>query len=157
MTRFRLVGLPYEPFRALFDLSAGALARRHAVRMTVDSHPGFPCRVSLQDACVGEDVLLLPYEHLAEASPYRSVGPIFVRREAVRRMPEPGEIPDAVSRRRMSLRAYDAAHRMIAADLRDGDAVGEGIEQAFANRRVEYIHLHHALPGCFACRVERVD
>lgn len=157
MSSFRLVALPHEPFQALFALPADALARRHAVRMTADCRPGYPCRVSLQDAAPGEEVLLLPYEHLAEASPYRSAGPIFVRRGAVRRMPEPGEIPDAVSRRRMSLRAYDAAHRMIAADLRDGDAVGEGIEQAFADRRVAYIHLHHALPGCFACRVERVD
>jgi len=157
MTRFRLVGLPYEPFRALFDLSAGALARRHAVRMIADSQPGYPCRVSLQDACVGEEVLLLPYEHLAEASPYRSVGPIFVRRGAEPRILEPGEIPAYVSRRQISLRAYDASHRMLAADLCQGDGAAAAIERALDDREVAYLHLHNALPGCYSCRVERVD
>lgn len=156
MSCFRLVGLPHEPFQALFDLSADALARMHAVRMTVDSHPGFPCRISLQDAAIGEEVLLLPYEHLAEASPYRAAGPIFVRRGVVRRVLAPGEIPDYVSRRTMSLRAYDASHRMIAAGLYQGDAVATGIEHTLADAEVDYIHLHNAQRGCFSCRVERV-
>jgi hypothetical protein len=32
---------------------------------------GFPCRVSLVDAEIGESVLLVNYEHLPAASPYR--------------------------------------------------------------------------------------
>ena len=36
-----------------------------------DRKPGFPCRVSLVDAEIGESVLLVNYEHLPAASPYR--------------------------------------------------------------------------------------
>jgi hypothetical protein len=40
--------------------------------MTVDEFPGFPCRVSLQDAEIGEEVILLPYQHHKTNSPYQA-------------------------------------------------------------------------------------
>ena len=49
-------------------------------RMRSDQPVGFPCRVSLEDAPVGEEVLLLPFTHQDSRSPYRASGPIFVRR-----------------------------------------------------------------------------
>ncbi|HTU62781.1 MAG TPA: DUF1203 domain-containing protein, partial [Polyangiales bacterium] len=75
---FRISGLPAQPFAALFALSDQELAARDIIRMTVDRQPGFPCRVSLEDADPGESVLLLNYEHLPVASPYRSRHAIFV-------------------------------------------------------------------------------
>ena len=113
MKSFRLVGLPYDSFASLFDLDEGRLAEIGAVRVTADNDRGYPCRVSLEDAKSGEELLLLPYEHLPVKSPYRASGPIFVRRGATQCLPEPGEIPEYVSRRLISVRAYDANHMML--------------------------------------------
>lgn len=40
----------------------------------------FESLFSLEDAPVGEPVLLLPFVHQDSRSPYRASGPIFVRR-----------------------------------------------------------------------------
>jgi Protein of unknown function (DUF1203) len=78
MNSFKLVGLPFEPIAHLFALSDMELAACNARRIFATTKPGFPCRVSLADAEVGEELLLLPFEHQAASSPYMSSGPIFV-------------------------------------------------------------------------------
>ena len=156
MTNFRLIGLPHETFGPLFDLPDAELAARGAMRVVADENPGYPCRVSLEDAKVGEELLLLPYPHLPENSPYRSVGPIFVRRGATTRELAPGEIPEYVTSRLMSVRAYDANHLMIGAAVCEGSAVADEIERQFRREKVAYLHLHNAKPGCFSCAVRRV-
>lgn len=76
---FAIAGLDPQPFRHLYGLSDADLAREGAIRMRADSKPGFPCRVTLEDAEPGEDLLLVNYEHLPVATPYRSRHAIFVR------------------------------------------------------------------------------
>ncbi|HYJ36461.1 MAG TPA: DUF1203 domain-containing protein, partial [Rhizomicrobium sp.] len=76
---FRYTGLDAGQFLSLFALSDAELAARGIQRVTADKKPGFPCRVSLEDAAPGETLLLLPFEQQPAASPYRSSGPIFVR------------------------------------------------------------------------------
>ena len=73
---FQLCGIEPAPFAHLFELSDEALKQHGAVRQFATESPGYPCRVSLQDAEVGEELLLLPYEHQPAASPYRACGPI---------------------------------------------------------------------------------
>lgn len=152
---FRIVGLPAEPFAALFQLDDAALAARGARRVIATGNPGYPCRVSIEDAAVGEECLLLPFEHMAVDSPYRASGPIYVRRGAVSRTVAVDEVPDYVRRRLISLRGYDAENMMIDADVVAGDDVAVRIAQSFANPAVRDIHLHNARPGCYSCRVER--
>jgi hypothetical protein len=154
---FRIVGLPLAPFAPLFERDDAALAAQGACWVTATSDHGFPCRVSLRDAAAGERLLLLPYEHFAADSPYRASGPIYVRRDAQPVQLAIGEVPDYVRRRLISLRGYDAADMMIDADVVPGDDVAARIEQSFANPTVRYIHLHNAKPGCYSCRVERVE
>lgn len=156
MASFQVIGLPAESFTSLFALSDAQLATRGARRVIADANPGYPCRVSLADATVGEELLLLPYEHQPADSPYRASGPIYVRRHAQAYTPAPDEIPEAIRRRLLSLRAYDAEHMMIGAAVCEGAQVATEILQQFSNPQVAYIHLHNARPGCFACRVERV-
>jgi len=155
MKSFRLVGLPYEPFAPLFELDDRRLLERGAMRITADKDFGYPCRVSLSDAGAGEELLLLHYEHLPAKSPYRASGPIFVRRGATPCALAPGTIPEYVSRRLVSLRAYDAGHMMRGAAVCGGTEVGHEIQRLLADATVAYIHLHNAGPGCFSCRVER--
>ena len=157
MNAFRLVGLAPDPFQPLFDLSASELARRGMQRVVADADHGFPCRVSLADARVGDELLLLPFEHVPHAeSPYRAGGAIFVRRGVPRAALAPGDLPPYVTRRTMSVRAYDAGHRMVAGEVWAGEAVREPIERLLADASVVTVHLHNAGRGCFSCRVERL-
>ncbi len=155
MSAFQLVGLPAEPFHALFDLSSAELAARQMRRVIATSHPGFPCRVSLADADIGDELILLPYRHQAAVSPYQASGPIFVRRGAVQRVLSAGVVPEYVSTRLISVRAYDASDMIIAAEICEGEVVAPTIERIFASDDVRYIHLHNAKRGCFSCLVRR--
>jgi hypothetical protein len=156
MSTFQFIGLLPEQFSHLLSLSAEQLAPLGIVRVTADSKPGFPCRVSLQDAEPGEELLLLPYEHQPAVSPYRASGPILVRAGAQQSEFQPGEIPPCVTSRQISVRAYDAQHMMVDAEVCYGDEVRREIQRQFSSPAVSYIHLHNAKRGCFSCRVERV-
>jgi hypothetical protein len=155
MSTFQFIGLLPEQFSHLFSLSAEHLAPLGIARVTADSKPGFPCRISLQDAEPGEELLLLPYEHQPALSPYRASGPIFVRAGARKSAFQPGEIPPCIHRRLLSVRAYDALHLMVDAEICPGDEVAGEIERQFSNPAVSYLHLHNAKRGCYSCRVER--
>ena len=152
---FQILALPSERFAPLFSLSDADLKARNIVRQTVTESPGTPCRVSLADAAVGETVLLLNYEHQPEASPYRASHAIFVRQGAEAATPAPGEVPEVLTSRLLSLRAFDKNHMMVAADVVDGKEISAALDQAFKDDAVAYIHLHNARPGCFAAAVIR--
>ena len=152
---FRISGLPLDQFSPLFALSNDELARHGAVRKIADERPGFPCRVSLQDAAVGESLILLNYEHLPVASPYRSSHAIYVREAGQEAMLAVDEVPELLRIRLLSLRAFDRDGMMRAADVVHGSAVEPLIEQMLADHKVEYLHVHNAKPGCYAARVER--
>ena len=156
MSSFRLVGLAAENFEPFFAMSDAELAALGARRVVADAPVGFPCRVSLADAAAGDELLLLPFEHLSTGSPYRASGPVFVRRGARRAVLAPGEIPPYVTRRWMSVRAYDADDMMVDAAVCDGGDVRAVIERLVADQAVAFIHLHNAKRGCFSCRVERI-
>ena len=153
---FQVKALPAAPFRALFGLNAAELAARQIVRVTADRLPGFPCRVSLRDADPGETLLLLNYTHQEAATPYRASHAIYVREQAEQAMPAPGEVPEVLRRRVLSVRAFDAQGMMLDADLADGRDLESAVQRFFENPGVAYLHLHNAKPGCYAARVDRV-
>jgi hypothetical protein len=127
----------------------------HARRVTVDERPGFPCRVSLADAEVGETVLLLSFAHHDVSSPYRGTGPIYVRQGVRTAAPAVNEIPVMFRHRLLSLRGYDAAAMLIAADVVQGSDLEGAIGSMFTDQSVSYLHIHNAKPGCYNCRVTR--
>ena len=155
MSSFRLVGLAADNFEPLFAMGDAELAELGARRVVADAPTGFPCRVSLVDADVGDELLLLPFEHLAARSPYRASGPVYVRARAQRAVLEPGVVPPYVTRRLMSVRAYDASDMMLAGEVCEGADVRATLERLLADDAVAFIHLHNAKRGCFSCRVER--
>jgi hypothetical protein len=154
-TSFQLIALPSEQFASLFNQSDAELHAVGARRMIVDEKPGFPCRVSLADAEVGETVLLVPFTHHDVSSPYRASGPIFVRSGAIAASPAADDIPAMFRRRLLSVRAYDAAAMMVGAEVVNGRDLEDGIRRFFANESVSYLHIHNARPGCYNCRVVR--
>lgn len=154
-TDFQFISLKDSDFTELFDLDDRELGNRGIRRMTADSKPGFPCRVSLEDAEIGEEVLLLPYAHHQANSPYQASGPIFVRKTAKTAAFAPNEIPEMVEHRLLSVRGYNEKAMMIEATVVEGAELQESIERFFSNEDIAYLHIHNAKPGCFNCEVRR--
>jgi hypothetical protein len=152
---FQIHALPPEPFAPYFAMSEEALVLNKARLVTCDASPGYPCRVSLADAEPGERLVLVNHTHLPEASPYRASHAIYVREGVTQASPAPGEVPDVLARRLLSVRAYGADHLMRVADVTDGRLVAQAIEAMLADPEVAYLHLHNARQGCFAAKVTR--
>ena len=152
---FRILGLEPEPFAPLFDLDDEALLARNVHRFVADEPHSAPCRVTLDDADPGERLLLMNYQHQPAVSPFRACGPIFVRETARRRFDQPGLVPPALTRRALSVRAYDGQAMMVKGQVAAGAEVGGLLEAWFQDDEVTEIHLHYAARGCFAARVVR--
>lgn len=142
----------FEPY---FGADEAVLAKAGIRRVRVDTSPGFPCRVSLRDAEIGESVLLLNYTHQPEETPYRASHAIFVIEGAEEAQPKPDDVPPVLQSRLISLRAFNAAHDMVDADVMDGRELSTAIERYFEQPDIAYLHAHNAKPGCFAARIER--
>ena len=154
---FRLLGLDPAPFEPLFELTDEQLREHGALRRIADTSGRYPCRISLQEADAGEELLLLPFAHLRSRSPYQSSGPIFVRRGVPRHDAAPGEVPEYVAKRVISLRGYDGDDLMIDAGIAQGaEATAAEIRRLLANPSVSYLHLHNAMRGCYSCKAVRV-
>jgi len=152
---FRIVGLPRAQFEPLFSLNESELAAKGARRVMVDAKPGFPCRISLADAEIGETVILLGFSHHEVKSPYQASGPIFVRENSIEAQLAVGEIPEVVASRTLSVRAYDKDGMMLDGSVVPGREIKAHIETLFANPKTAYLHLHNAGAGCYSCKVER--
>lgn len=154
---FRVTGLPAASFESLFHLSDEALAARDARRVVVDHKPGYPDRIALRDAEVGETAILVNHAHLTKPGPYRASHAIFVIEGETRTFDRIDAIPDVLRSRTLSLRAFDDDESMVDAALVDGRDAETAIRRLFAAPAVAFIHVHYATRGCYACRVDRVD
>jgi hypothetical protein len=152
---FRMAALEPTQFSHLFHLSEEELASHGILRYVVTAKPSFPCRVSLQDAEPGEKILLLNYIHLDTATPYRASHAIFVSENATPAELDIDEIPDSISNRLLSVRAFDAQGMVLDADVVDGKLLEPVLQRLFDNAAVEFVHLHNAKRGCYAARVDR--
>lgn len=155
LQNFQITGIDGPGLEPLFAMSDGELAEKGMARMIVDRKPGFPCRISLVDAEVGEEVLLLPYVHHNTSSPYRGSGPIYIRKNARPASLAVNEIPGMLLHRLLSVRAYDSAGMMQQALVLNGSELPMAIHELFANKQIAYLQIHNAGPGCFNCQVNR--
>ena len=154
---FRITGLSPEPFLPFFFLSDAELSALGMRRYVVDQYPGFPDRITLEDAALGETVLLLSHVCQPAMTPYRACHAIFVREGATQVYDAINQVPESMRRRLLSLRAYCADGMMLDADVVEGAAIEAVIARLFGNADVSYIHVHNAKRGCYACRIDRVD
>lgn len=152
---FRITGLPVEPFRPLYGLSAKALQALGVERRIVDESPGFPDRIEMRDGEIGERMLLLNYVSQPAATPYRASHAIFVREGALTRYDRVNEVPSVMRRRLLSLRGFDRDGMMLDADVVEGARIETVIERFFANADIGSIHVHNAKQGCYSGRIDR--
>ena len=150
---YRIKGLDPAPYKPLFRLSDVALAERGIVRMTVTQKPSFPCRVSLADRDIGEEVLLLNHVSHEAANAYRASNAIFVA--DVEQAEFIDEVPPVLETRVLSLRGFDRAGMMADAVLAQPGEADAAIRKLFDNPEVETIHAHNAVRGCFSAKIER--
>ena len=153
---YKITSLPLSRFSHLFGLDEQTLADQHVQRMTVTDKPGYPCRVTLEDAEIGESVLLLNYEHLAVESPYRSAHALFVRENATASASFENEIPVYLQNRQLSVRSFDTSGNMLDADTCTGKQLESLIERLLDDELADYLHVHNAARGCYLARVSRL-
>lgn len=152
---FRVLGIDPGQFGHLYGLSDDDLAAAGAKRHVVDAKPGFPDRVEVRDLDLGEQAILLNYEHQPADTPYRSRHAIFVCEGAGRALDVTDTVPEAIRIRPISLRAFSSDGDMVDADLVDGDALVPLIERLFVNPAVAYLQAHYAKRGCYAALIVR--
>ena len=152
---FQISALPLDRFSHLFDKSDDALASLGIRRSIADSMPGYPCRVSLQDAEVGESVLLMNFEHQPAPTPFRSSHAIYVREAAAQAAPALNETPPMLRSRLLSVRAFDNAGMMVDADIVDGQDLEGLLLRMLASEPVDSVHLHNARLGCYLAAAVR--
>jgi len=150
---YRITGLDPAPYKPLFGLTDAELAERGVVRMTVTQKPSFPCRVSLIDRDVGEQVLLVNHVSHHVANPYRASHAIFVADAEQAEFVD--EIPPVFETRLLSLRGFDRNGMMADAVLAQPGDADAAIRQLFDDPHIESIHAHNATRGCFSAKIER--
>ena len=151
---YRIQGLAPEPFRRLFQMSNEELRERRAVRVTATGS-GEPCRVSLEDAVAGEQLILVNHVSHDADTPFRATHAIYVREKAEDAPVFEDELPPQLDRRNVSLRAFDRDGMMVQAVLAAAGE-GDGAVRALLERpEVAEIHAHTQALGCFLARIER--
>jgi hypothetical protein len=150
---YRITGLDPSPFKPLFGLSDKELAGRGIVRMIVTEKPSFPCRISLADREIGEQVLLLNHVSHDVANPYRASHAIFVADADQAEFVD--EVPPVFENRALSLRGFEKDGMMADAILTQPGEADAGIRKLFDNPEIETIHVHNATRGCFSAKIER--
>lgn len=151
---FRVRGLSPALFRSHFRLSDAALLQIGARRIIADD-ANMPCRVSMTHAEVGEQMLLLNYEHQPANTPYRATHAIYVRECADEAYEGVDVVAPVLRSRLLAVRAFDAGHMMIDAEVCEGAHAAEWFEKFLAAAETSYLQVHNARRGCYAARVER--
>jgi hypothetical protein len=148
---FRIEPLP-APLAA--HLRSGA-----TVVVTADESPGYPCRACLCDAALGDELVLVSHDPFggwapAETSPYRSASPVFLHRDDCSDRVDTARVPSQLTRRRLSVRAYDERAMMRDGQVIEGVDLESTLDEIARRGEIDRVFVHFAGPGCFAAAVE---
>jgi hypothetical protein len=152
---YRIEGLARGGFEGLFGLDDETLAALGAKRVRADAKPGFPCRVSLEDAEPGENLILLNHVSHDVPTPYRTAYAIYVREEAGEAAAYVDAPPPVFEGRPLGLRGFDGEGMLRGALLALPGEADAKIRALFARPEIATIHAHNAAHGCFVARIER--
>lgn len=152
---FRITGLDPTGFQHLWDADPDTLTAANAIRLRADTTPGYPDRITLEDASIGQEVILLNHASQPADTPFRATHAIYVTDGSQARFDAIATVPPAMLKRPQSLRGFDATGMMRAADLAEGDAISEVIQRLFDDPEIIEIHAHNARQGCFMARITR--
>ncbi|MEO1322710.1 MAG: DUF1203 domain-containing protein [Pseudomonadota bacterium] len=154
---FQISALSERLFSHFYGATEEQLRKAGAQRVIADSEPGFPCRISMRDAKIGESLILLNFTHLDENTPYCASHAIFVIEGAKEQTFPKNTVPEVLRSRLLSLRAFDENYCMIAAEVCAGADLEQAITKIAADPGVAFLHVHNAAPGCYAARIDLLD
>ncbi|HYJ82280.1 MAG TPA: DUF1203 domain-containing protein [Allosphingosinicella sp.] len=152
---YRIEGLEREAYAGLLGLTDGDLAKRGARRVIADSKPGFPCRVTLEDAEPGERLILFNHVSHDVPTPFRSAYAVYVREGAGEPARFVDETPPVFAGRALGLRGFDGEGMLRGALLALPGEADAGIRALFERPEIATIHAHNAAAGCFAAKIVR--
>jgi hypothetical protein len=152
---YRIEGLAPEAFQSLFGMMDGELAAQGAVRVTAQPPGGYPCRVSLQEAGAGEELVLLNYVSHDVEGPFRTAYGIYVRKTAEAAACFTDETPAMFATRTLGLRGFGADGMLKDALLAMPGEADAKIRALLERPEIDTIHAHSAAYGCFLARIER--
>lgn len=141
--------------RPISASDADALRLQGGHSYVADEYPGYPCRQCLNDAAVGDELILVSHDPFETDSEYRSASPIFLHRVSCQPRTSCSGLPEQLTRRQLSVRSFDSDAMMIDAEVIEGSDLEETIEAFFANPDSSRIHVHNASRGCWAVAVDR--
>lgn len=67
---FRITGLSPDIFTDFFGQLGDELKKLNIIRYSAGAANAFPCRITLQDAAIGDSLLLVNYEHQPAQNAY---------------------------------------------------------------------------------------
>jgi hypothetical protein len=149
---YRISGLDPMPFA-----DAEALIGIGAIRVQATCQPGFPCRVTLEDAAPGESLLLVNHVSHDVATPFRSSYAIYVREAARAAATYVDSMPPFLGHRTLGLRGFDESGMLHEARVARPGEADAAIDAMMADRAIAYVDIHNAAAGCFLVRAERYD
>lgn len=152
---YKITGLQRDQFEDYFGMDDSDLAKHGVVRVTAAADKGWPCRISLEDAKAGEQLILLNHVSHDVATPYRSAYAIYLRENAGLAAEYVDDTPPVFDGRPMAFRAFDANGMLRDAALALPGQADAKIRGLFDNADIAYIHAHNAAHGCFSAKVER--
>ncbi len=152
---YTITGIPMENLIPLKGQTNDQLKEQGVERIIASNKPGFPCRITLEDAEPGEPMLLMNYVSHAVTSPYRNAYAIYMREGATAEARFKNQLAPALMGRPISLRMFDHAGQLVGADLDIDGTLDQKIERAFDRSEVSYLHAHNAAHGCFAAEILR--
>ncbi len=152
---YQITGLSPKNFEQVIGADEDGLAASRAVRVIAGADKGWPCRISLEDAKMGETLILIHHTSHDVATPYRSAYAIYVRENAAKPAIYLDKTPPVFDGRVIALRAFDARGMLRDAALAIPGEADAKIRALFENEKIAYIHAHNAAHGCFAAKVER--
>jgi hypothetical protein len=152
---FVVTGLSPEPYLHLYGMSDADLAANGVTRYLADEAPGFPDRIEMRDADIGQSLLLLNHVSMGQGTPYQASHAIFVREGAEDAYRRENEIPDVMFRRLLSLRAFDDDGMMVDADIAEGEDIALLARRLLEIPKVSSIHAHNVVRGCYSGKIER--
>lgn len=134
-------------------LAAGEDCNGVAIQPFIDEEGGWPMRCCLADSQPGEEVAIIAWSPYAWNGPYRETGPIVVHTAGCAGTWQQPSLPGEFDRRRMTLRPYDADHRILY-DLVVAVPEGGSLTALTANLlerpEVAEVYGRNISGGCFA-------
>jgi hypothetical protein len=117
-----------------------------------------PLRCCLQRADLGEDIALISYAPLLQASPWREVGPVFVHSTQCDGYQNSAELPEQLRTGPRVLRSYradgslDYDHITV---VPDGEDIEPSLDALLAAAEVAEVHVRAYGAQCFTYAVTR--